>query len=248
MLAVRYHRGVATPTDPEVASLLAALESGEEPAEGELIRVLRRSSCPGALVERLVGCPWLLSSRRALLLAVRHPGCPRNFAWDALPRLGWHDLLEVTRDPRTAPAIRKQAERKLGERVAGLTLGERTALARQAPRSVVPALLGDEEPTCIAALVGNPHFTETEALRLLHANRNPECVLVVLRHPEWGRRPEVLRAAVRNGRVPLGVALGLLALLPDVDVEAIAAAGEVRGELRAAASQLLRRRRAAPDG
>ncbi len=235
--------------DPDAAALIELLDSGEEPGEARLTRVLRRSSCPGALIERLVGAPRLLTSHHVLQLVVRHPRCPRTFAWDALPRLGWHDLLEVTRDPRAAPAIRKQAERKLGDRVNGLTLGERTALARQAPRGVVAVLLADEQPSCIEALASNPQFTESEALRLVNGNRNPGCVLVLLRHPVWGRRPEVLRAAVRAERVPLGVALGLLALMPEPDVEALAASPEARAPLRAAAGRLLRRRRARPpDG
>ena len=191
---------MAKQLDPDVAFLLEQLEAGGEPSEGDLTKVLRRSSCPGLLVERLVKCPWLLTSLHALQLIVRHPRCPRHFAWDALPRLGWHDLLEITRDPRTAPAIRKQSERKLGERVITLTLGERAALARQAPKSVVGILLTDDQPICVEALIGNPHFTEVEALRLLHTNRNPECVLLLLRHPVWGRRPEVLRAAVAANR------------------------------------------------
>ncbi len=246
--AMSYHAAVVERRDPDVASVLELLDSGGEPSEGQLTKVLRRPSCPGLLVERLAGCPWLLSSRQALQLVVRHPRCPRHFAWDALPRLGWHDLLEIARDPRTAPAIRKQSERKLGERINGLTLGERTALARQAPKSVVSALLSDEEPLCIEALVSNPQFTETDALRLLNSNRNPECVMVVLRHGVWGRKLDVLRAAVRSDRVPLGVALGLLALLPDADVEALAASQDARSQLRAAAELLARRRHAAPAG
>ena len=229
--------------EPDVAAVLALLESGEEPGEGELTRLLRQPSCPGVLVERLAKCPWVLSTRRVLQLLVRHPRCPRHFAWDVLPRLGWHDLLEVGRDPRTPPAIRKQSERKLVERIVNLTLGERTALARQAPRGLIGVLLTDEQPRCVEALLSNPQFTETEALRLLNTNRNPECVLVLLRHPVWGRRPEVLRAAVRSKSVPLGVALGLLALLPEPDIAGLAESAEVRGQLRDAASRLLQQRR-----
>jgi hypothetical protein len=181
--------------------VLVLLDAGEEPGEGELTRLLRQGSCPGVLVERLAKCRWVVSSHRILQLVVRHPRCPRAFAWDALPRLGWHDLLEVGRDPRTPPAIRKQAERKLVERIVNLTLGERTALARQATRGLIGILLTDEQPLCVEALLSNPQFTETEALRLLNTNRKPGCVLVLLRHPVWGRRPEVLRAAVRRSRV-----------------------------------------------
>jgi hypothetical protein len=234
--------------DPEVAALLELLESGGEPGEGELTRLLLRPSCPGVVVERLSKCPWVLTSHRVLQLVVRHPRCPRHFAWDALPRLGWHDLLEVGRDPRTQPAIRKQSERKLTERIVNLTLGERTALARRAPRGLIGVLLTDEQPVCVEALLSNPQFTETEALRLLNSNRNPKCVLVLLRHPVWGRRPEVLRAAVRNRAVPLGVALGLLALLPEAELVGLATSAEVDGQLRDAADRLLSQRRSETPG
>jgi hypothetical protein len=234
---------VARRDDAGPGALLDLLESGGEPPEGELVKALRRPTCPGELVEALVVRPWLVTSHQALQLLVRHPRCPRRFAWDALPRLGWHDLLEVARDPRTSPAVRKQAERKLAERVNTITLGERTALARQAPRGVLGLLLPDADPRCIEALITNPQFTEAEALRLLHGNGNPECALVLLRHPVWGRRREVVRAAVRSQKVPLGVALGLLAFLPEAEIEALAASPDLRGELRSAAERLLQRRR-----
>lgn len=227
----------------DVAAVLQALDAGEEPSEGNLARLLRRPSCPGELVERLATCSWILGSRRILGLVVRHPRCPRHFAWEALPRLGWHDLLEVARDPRTSPAVRKQAERKLSERIASLTLGERTALARLAPRAIVGVLLTDEEPSCIEALVSNPQFTETEALRLVNSNRNPACVQVLLRSPSWGRKVEVVRAAAYSRAVPLGVAIGLLTLLPEAEIAGLAASPQVDGVLRAAAASLLDRRR-----
>jgi len=228
---------------PNVEAVLALLDAGEEPSKGELTRLLRQGSCPGILVERLAKCRSIVASHQILQLVVRHPRCPRAFAWDALPRLGWHDLLEVGRDPRTPPAIRKQAERKLVERIVNLTLGERTALARQATKGLIGILLTDEQPLCVEALLSNPHFTETEALRLLNTNRNPECVLVLLRHPVWGRRPEVLRAAVHSKSIPLGVALGLLALLPEPEIVGLAGSAEVDGQLRDAASRLLQQRR-----
>jgi hypothetical protein len=238
---------VAQQLDPEVKALLDLLDAGGEPDEGQLARLLRRPSCPGEIVERLARGRWVLGSRRILQLVVRHPRCPRHFAWDALPRLAWHDLVEVSRDPRTPPAIRKQSERKLVERIVNLTLGERTALARQAPRGLIGILLTDEQPLCVEALLGNPQFTENEALRLLNSNRNPECVLTLLRHPVWGRRPDVLRAAVRSKSVPLGVALGLLAILPEPELKGLAGSAEVDSQLREAATRLLEQRRSETD-
>jgi hypothetical protein len=178
-------------------------------------------------------------------LVVRHPACKHHFAWQVLPYLGWTDLHEVCRDPRTAPAIRAQAERKLVDRLASMTLGERINLARMATRGVVRGMLADAEARCIEALLDNPHFTEDEALRLLHANHNPACLLALLRHPTWGRRREVVRAAVRSPRLPLGQLLGLAAALPDAELAGLLAGGDAPEALREALSGLLEARRAA---
>ena len=232
-------RGGAT----DAASLIALLEGGEQPGEGELAAVLRRPSCPGRLVELLANAKSARESRRLLPLLLRHPACPRHFAWDALPRLGWRDLLDVARDPRTAPPVRRQAERKLTERILNLTLGERVALARLAPRPIIGALLAQDDPVCVDALLSNPQFTEADAIRLLQLAKGPAATLALLHHPSWGRRPEVLRAAVESGSLPIGIVLGLIASLPDAALRRLAAAPDSRGPVRDAARRLLDRRR-----
>ncbi len=236
---MRYHARVERNSGDEAAAVLRILDSGGEPDAGLLARVLRRPSCPREVVERLAGCRSLTRSKRLLQLAVRHPNCPRHLALEALPRLGWHDLIEGARDARTSPAVRKQSERKLAERIVTLTLGERTALARIAPRGVIPLLLPSAEPMCIAALLDNPKFTEPDALRLPGLNANPACVLVLLRHPVWGRRPGVAGAVVRCGGVPLGIGLGVRPVLPLAELRGVASSETASPELREAARALV---------
>ncbi|HPC83905.1 MAG TPA: hypothetical protein P5234_10865 [Thermoanaerobaculaceae bacterium] len=235
-------------TRPDLAAVLAELDAGREPEELRLLAVLRRPECPRDLIERLCTCRWVLRRRRVATLVVRHPACRHPFAWQVLPYLGWHDLHEVCRDPRTAPAIRAQAERKLGERLASMALGERISLARVASRGVVRALLGDPEVACIEALLGNPRFTEDEALRVLVVNPNPDCLAALLRHEVWGRRRAVVRAAVRSPRLPLGLLAGLAATLSDAELADLLRGGEAPDALADALAELLLARRAAPDG
>lgn len=235
-------------TPGDLGAILAALDAGQEPDELRLLGVLRRPECPRELIDRLCGCRWVLRRRRVAGLVVRHPACKHHFAWQVLPYLGWTDLHEVCRDPRTAPAIRAQAERKLADRLVSMTLGERISLARIASRGVVRAMLGEREVRCVEALIDNPHFTEDEALRLLHANPNPECLMALLRHPNWGRRREVVRSAVRSRRLPLGQLLGLAATLPDAELAGLLQDGDAPEALREALAALLVARRAAAAG
>jgi hypothetical protein len=229
-------------------TLLGLLRDGERPDEGELVRALRSPSCPQRLVEELAGCRWVLRSARVLPLLIRHPACPRPFAWEAIPHLGWHELLDVARHPRTAPPVRRQVERKLLDRVGQLTAGERVALARLAPRAVLTGMLGFPEPLFVGALLDNPQFTETEALRLLACNPAPECLAAVVRHRKWGQSPTVIRAAIRCRALALGLALGLLAGLPERDLAALARAPDVDDRLRNAASELIAHRARGGEG
>jgi hypothetical protein len=223
---------------------VAALEAGERVEPLRLVCLLRRSECPRRLVEAVCASGQPLRDRRVLALIVRHPACPQRVAWDGLPSLMWRELHEVCRDPRTPPAVRAQAERKLADRLANLTLGERIALARVATHGVIPALLTEEDPHCVEALLDNPQLTEIHVLRLLNSNRVMGCLQAVLRHARWGQRPSLVAAAVRLRHLPLVLALGLAVSLSDRELADLGASIEIREPLRAAIAELLAHREA----
>jgi hypothetical protein len=238
---VGYHDGGTMTREPDLPPPARA-GNGDDEAEGDLVRVLQRAGCPAAVVEEASERRWVLGRPRILRLLLRHPACPRPFALEAIQRLGWSDLAEICRGPRTAPRIRLQAERRIVERLSSLSNGERATLARMATRPVIIAMLLDNEPRCIAALLDNPRFTETEALRLLATNRRSACVLQVIRHTLWGQRREVMRAALCATAVPLGVALGVAAALSQADLARIVQGGEAPESVRSAIQSLLERR------
>lgn len=221
------------------AALEALVLAGGRPTEGELIRALRSSACPGRFVEELAGCGWAIRSQRLLPLLVRHPACPRPFAWEAIPHLGWHDLVEVARYPRTSPPVRRQVERRLLDRIPQLTGGERVALARRATRGVIVGLLSVPEPGCIRALLDNPQLTETDTVRLLTVNESGECLAAVVRHRTWGQSRTVVKTALRQKRLPLGLALGLLVSLSSRELAELADSPDVSARIRVAAAELV---------
>lgn len=200
---------------------------------------MRRFECPRRLVEAVCAAPRSLRDRRVLALVVRHPACPQQVAWDALPGMLWRDLHQVCSDPRTPPGVRAQAERKLVERLPNLTLGERIALAKIATRGVIRALYAEAEPRCVQALLDNPLLTETDAMRLLNANPVTECLQALMRHPRWGQRPGLVRAAVRLPKLPLAMTLSLVVALPDHELANLVRAPEVSEPLRTALVDLL---------
>lgn len=222
-----------------MGDLLRALVAGELKDELEIVRALRSPYCPVAFVEAVAASAWATSRRRVTLALVCHPQCPRAFAWRALPLLGWHDLLTVLRDPRAPMPVRQQAQSKLVERLPGLTLGEKVALARQAPPPVFVNLMGDEDSRVVAALLDNPKFTQNHCVRLVAATGSSRVLAQILRHNHWGQVVAVRRAALGNPVLPVALTVAVLVSLPDDELVGLSDSQDFPPRVRDLARQAL---------
>lgn len=99
-----------------------------------------------------------------------------------------------------------------------LTLGERKSLARSNDRTTLERLVVDPHADVVALLLGNPHVTEEDILRIATSRRSSAVVLqLVLDARRFGTRPRVRRALLRNPNLPLATSLRLVGLLNRAD-------------------------------
>ena len=123
-----------------------------------------------------------------------------------------------------------------------LTLGERKALARSWRRDVIERLVTDPHADVVALLLGNPHVTEDDILRIATARRSSAAVLnLVLQSRRFATSPRVRRALVRNPKLPVASALRLVGLLNRAEIEDIAQDHRLPSRLLAALQRRLRR-------
>ncbi|MCR9160422.1 MAG: hypothetical protein ACE37F_18580 [Nannocystaceae bacterium] len=123
-----------------------------------------------------------------------------------------------------------------------LTLGERKSLARSNDRTVLERLVVDPHADVVSLLLGNPHVTEADILRIATSRRSSATVLrLVLDARRFGTRPRVRRALLRNPNLPLATALRLVGLLNRAEQRELAHDPALPDALQAAA-----RRRLAP--
>jgi hypothetical protein len=123
-------------------------------------------------------------------------------------------------------------------------LGVRRSLARRSDIGLIERLLGDPDPAVVANLLNNPRLTEAEVVRM--AARSPvreEVLSAIARHPRWGTRQRVRVTLAHNPGTPTGIALGLLHLLLDQELEAIARDGRLSRVVTSRASTLRAERR-----
>ncbi len=121
-----------------------------------------------------------------------------------------------------------------------LSLGERKSVARTRDRSLLMRVLRDPHPDVIRILLGNPHLTETDVVRL-SAQRpiQAEVLRRVCCSPRWVVRHGVRVALAKNPYLPLPLGLRLVPQLGAPEQRAIVDSPELDPRLRAACAEAL---------
>lgn len=221
----------------EVLEKTPAAESA--PILEELIRGGRRAGTPSDVT--LLAVVALLDDADGLAYEVRSEiyRVARETGLQALSNLMLSEL------PAGAPP-NKEPPLPAGARP--LTLGERKALARGPRGDLLDRLLLDPDPTVIRNVLGNPHVTEREVVRVAaHRPQNPQVFHEILRSPRWSIAAEVRKAIVWNPHAPVEIAKHLLPLLDQRDLREVAVEASIRQQIRRVAQTILEVRKVDND-
>ena len=156
----------------------------------------------------------------------------------AIARLFFNYEISAFADPSLAKKL--AAERPLRPQGKPLTLGERKSLARSHRRDLLIALCRDPHPEVVRILLGNPHLTEADAVRI--ASLRPAVaasLAVIAADRRWLMRPAVRRALVWNPATPLDIAVRMTTLLRASDLSELANNETVAVALRTHAREIL---------
>lgn len=222
---------------------LGAFEAacGNDQFTEEHVRLLLKD--PGLapeLVERISREPRFFQKNVVRVALALHPKLPRVRGLELVRWLYWRDLVRVTVQPSVHPQVRVTADQVLAEKIPDLTIGERISLARSASRAVLRALRLDQDPRVIEALLRNARCTEEDVVFMASsADSHPQALGAIARSSRWRSRPMVREQLVRNRRLSLPLALGLMTELGRAELAAIARQPELPKLLREAARRKL---------
>jgi hypothetical protein len=186
-------------------------------------QAFRNPFLSGPLIEALLAAPGLAAAYDVRREAAFHPRTPRLLALRCVTGLYWADLVRLGLDTRLHPVVRRSADQRLIERIPGLAVGERIAVARKSSTAVISALRADPTPRVIGALLENPRLTEGLLMPLVAGeSTSPQVLAKVASNPRWGVRPAIRFAICRNPSTPPAAALAALPMLAKRELEAIA--------------------------
>lgn len=216
----------------------------EEHLEGigvaEARQVLRNPFVTREVLEILLSRPALLAVYEIRHALTVHPATPEIRALRLVSGLYWRDLLRLGIDVRARPVVRRAAERHLVERLAGLAVGEKMAIARRAGPGVLSGLRHDPSPRVMGALLENPRLTEGVLMPVVARETTPPQVLeTIASDRNWGRRYELRLGLCRNPKTPFPTALRLLPSLKKKDLRTVASDPRLSAGVRRRARLLL---------
>ena len=216
----------------ELCRRLATISDQEQRARalGSLLASHEPAAIAAILATIIEAADRRLSGADLLVKAMISPGL--RIFWDerlalqvmaCARRDGQYDLAGMFLDlPPLDPRLEAPPP-PLPRAMAKLPLGVRRTLARRNDIGLIERLLGDPDPAVVANLLNNPRITELEVVRM--AARSPvreEVLAAIARHPRWGSRYRVRVTLAHNPGTPTGIVLGLLHLLLDQDLQALA--------------------------
>jgi hypothetical protein len=251
---IRLMHDEALPPNPAViaarlCSRLAALSDQEQRARS-LGRLLARHDpevIAAVLAQIIEAADRRLRGADLLVKAMISPGL--RFVWDEglasqvvgyARRDGRYDLAGMFLDLPPLDARLEPPPPPLPKAMAKMPLGVRRSMARRNDIGVIERLLGDPDPAVMENLLNNPRITELEVVRMAARSPVREAVLTAIsRHPRWGIRHRVRVTLAHNPGTPTGITLGLLHLLLDQELEALAKDGRLSQVVVSRAEALL---------
>ena len=201
------------------AAELLELVRNRSLVEGEALEVLRNPYCTVEVAEAVTKQRKALTSHKVRELLCGFRGFPFSHAVNLLATLPWTSLLELAKNPRTPPTVRRQSESRLLQRLTTMTLGEKVALSRVAHRAIFSPLISLGDEAVLTALLDNPRLVENDILVVIHrVEASPGYYRTLAAHRRWGQYYGVRKALVTCAHVPLPVALSMLVQLNAVDL------------------------------
>lgn len=202
-------------------------------------QILRNPFVTTEILSALMGNRRLLGIHEVRRGLARHPQILQVHAMRLISTLFWRDLMELGLDPKVAPVVRRGADRQLVNRLQGLAVGERMAVARRASHGVLVRLRFDSQAQVIGAFLENPRMTQGLLLPLVASeSAAPEILRLISENRRWGVLYPIRQALVRNPRTPPIVAMNLLPHLKKIDRQAVARDRRLSPALRQKARKL----------
>jgi len=152
---------------------------------------------------------------RIKLNLIQHPGFPVDTALNIISSLFTPDLLNVTKNKRTNPFVRKRCEIEFTQRYKKIPKGEKISLLKRAPLNLIEHFIDERDDTILDVLIKNPNCTEDLIIKFINRPRERSQIYNKLIQTKWILNRSICYAISFNKEVPIRV---WMEIIPNIEL------------------------------
>jgi len=188
--------------------------------EDEVVAVLSNRFCSAPICNRIASVARLTSYYAVKLQLVTCRSSPQHVSHRFVRYLYWTDLVRLSTDVRTSPAVRRVVDQQLLTGLPKLALGEKISMARKCGRDLSKVLMKDPDKKVFVALLDNPRVREEDLVTLIRSGgAHPEKLRMLSDHRKWGARYTIRLALIFNPTTPKACSASQIRYLTPADRE-----------------------------
>ena len=230
-------QGVMAPRAHEQIALLMLLLDDAEP---EVVSAAEQtlSSIPRASLEAFLARSDASTEMRRFFAgrSIRPGTIPAASADAPLVDLPARDEMPTDAPPIDEEPADGQVRESTVQKIAGLNVAQRMALAMKGSREERAVLIRDPNKIVAVAVLSSPKLTETEVESIAKmANVSDEILRMISFSRAWTKNYAVVHALVKNPKTPVALSMNFLARLNDKDLRNLSTNRNVPDVLRVSA-------------
>lgn len=136
---------------------------------------------------------------------IQHPAFPVDTSLNIISSIYTTDLLNITKNKRANPFIRKKCEIEFSQRYIKIPRGEKISLMKRAPSTLLDYFVNEKDEAILNVIIGNPNCTEDLIIKMVNRNADRVQVYNLLTNTKWIRNRRVCYAISFNREVPIRV-------------------------------------------
>jgi len=153
---------------------------------------------------------------RIKLNLIQHPAFPVDTALNVISSLFAPDLLNLTKNKRANPFVRKRCEIEFTQRYNKIPKGEKISLLKRAPLNLLEYFIKEKDMSILKVILDNPNCTEDLIIKFINRDRDRVKIYSLLIETDWIKYRRVCYAISFDKEVPIRI---WMKILPNIELK-----------------------------
>ncbi len=173
----------------------------------------------------------------------QHPRFPQHIAMEIVSELFSPELIQIIKNMRANPFVRKQAELHFLNKYRRLLLGEKKSLLRIAPAELLKKLVDENHPDLLEIIFKSTYCTHEVVLYFIHQHKKKKHLYQALSQTEWVKVREVAAAIAQDAEAPVKILIQVIPFLSAEKLKKLLNSEDTHGSVKEAIRNFFEKRK-----